>query len=256
MNGVLRDAARAMFHAKRPTVLTGAGVSAESGIPTYRGVGGFWKDEAEVLRLATLDGFRRDPRAVWEFYDNRRMQAFSVKPNPGHEAIAHYEFHATKHGRSFTLITQNVDGLHMRAGNKDILELHGSVWHARCYEECSPDLTLLPETPLPEYPPKCPRCGGMLRPHIVWFGEQLDPAVIAEAVSEAERSDLMLVAGTSSQVYPAAGLPYVTKRAGGTVVQINLEPTELSYAADYNIYGKSGEILPELMLLVEIGAKL
>ena len=252
----MREIARLMAHAHRPTVLTGAGISAESGIPTYRGAGGFWKNEDEVMRLATLEGFLRDPRAVWEFYDQRRVQASAVKPNPGHEALAQYESRSFTRGRPFALITQNVDGLHLRAGNMKVLELHGSIWHARCMKGCSPELVTRPETPLPEYPPECPRCGAMLRPHIVWFGEQLHPAIIEESYASAEESDLMLVVGTSSTVYPAAGFPYVVKRAGGTVVQINLEPTELSSAADYNIYGKSGEILPELMLLVEVGDKL
>ncbi len=256
MNEGMREVARLLARAQRVTVLTGAGISAESGIPTFRGSGGFWKDEEEMMRLSTLEGFLRDPQAVWEFYDRRRVQANSVQPNTGHEALAVYEGITLERGGSFALITQNVDGLHARAGSRNILELHGSIWHARCFKGCSPDLFMLPEEPLPSYPPECPKCGAMLRPHIVWFWEQLAPAVLSESYALAEDSDLMLVVGTSSQVYPAAGLPYVVKRAGGTVVQVNMEPTELSHAADYNIYGKSGEILPELMLFVKLGDKL
>jgi NAD-dependent deacetylase len=256
MNEGMREVAEVMAHAQRPTVLTGAGISAESGIPTFRGSGGFWKDEEEMMRLSTLDGFLYDPKAVWEFYDRRRVQANSVQPNLGHEALANWEIRAQRRGKPFALITQNVDGLHARAGSRNILELHGSIWLARCFKGCCPDLFMLPEEPLPSYPPECPKCGAMLRPHIVWFGEKLHPAILEESFALAEESDLMLVVGTSSQVYPAAGLPYAVKRSGGTVVQVNMEPTELSATADYNIYGKSGEILPELMMFVQMGDKL
>ncbi len=256
MNGGMREVARLLAHAKRPVVLTGAGVSAESGVPTYRGAGGFWKDDDELMQLATLEGFLRDPKRVWEWYGERRAQVKTCEPNGGHYAIAQYEQRSAARGKPFTLITQNIDGLHARAGSDNILELHGSMWLARCIKACTLEILPLEDVPLKECPPMCARCGALMRPHIVWFGEQLDPSVIAEAYKQAEESDLMLVAGTSSQVYPAAALPYVTKRAGGEVVQINLEPTELSAAADYNIYGKTGEILPELMLLVELGDKL
>jgi len=243
---LINEVAWVMAEAQRPVALTGAGISAESGIPTFRGKDGFWKDE-DVTRLATLDGFLADPRKVWEWYDWRRSQIKETRPNPGHFALAEYEERVTGRGGTFATITQNIDGLHELAGSRSVVELHGNIWYARCLKGCSSELTHLPETPLPEYPPACPRCGDLLRPHVVWFGEQLDPLVIEESFRLAGEADVMFVIGTSSQVYPAAGLPYVTKRAGGKVIEINLEPTELSYAADYSLRGRSGEILPELL---------
>jgi len=236
-----------MAAAHHACVLTGAGVSAESGIPTFRGAGGFWKDEQEVQKLATLQGFLEDPKRVWEWYDMRRTQAKSVEPNPGHYAVAEWERQMLARGGDFAVITQNIDGLHAAAGSQNIIELHGSIWLARCLKGCTKELTRLPDPPLPEYPPKCEKCGGMLRPHIVWFGEQLDPFVISEAARRAEASDLMLVVGTSAQVYPAAGLPYTARMRGATIVEVNLEPTKLTSVAQFAFHGKSGEILPQLL---------
>jgi len=238
--------AELMVKAKRAAVLTGAGVSAESGVPTFRGKHGFWKDE-EVMKLATLQGFLSDPKKAWEWYDWRRGQLKEVEPNPGHHALAEWEKTIGERGGSYSLITQNIDGLHEHAGSESILELHGNIWYARCLKGCTTELKHIPETPLPEYPPPCPWCDSILRPHVVWFGEQLDPAVIEESFAVSGAADLMLVVGTSAQVYPAAGLPYVASRAGGKIVEINLEPTELTHAADFALHGRSGEILPELM---------
>lgn len=247
----LRRVGRLMTEARRACVLTGAGVSAESGIPTFRGAGGFWKDEQEVRDLATLEGFLRDPKRVWEWYDMRRSQAKLVQPNPGHYALAEWEQQITTRGGEFALITQNIDGLHRAAGSQNVVELHGNIHLARCVNECSEELIPLPEPPLPEHPPKCPKCGGMLRPHVVWFGEPLNPRIIEQATQAAYSAELMLVVGTSAQVYPAAGLPYAARSHGAVIVEINLEPTELTSAAQFAFHGKSGEILPQLLELAK-----
>mgnify|MGYP000421492721 CR=1 FL=1 len=186
--------AELMAKAERAAVLTGAGVSAESGVPTFRGKHGFWKDE-DVMKLATLQGFLADPKKVWEWYDWRRGQLAEVEPNPGHHALAQWERMVTGRGASYSLITQNIDGLHELAGSKTILELHGNLWYARCLKGCSAELKHIPDTPLPEYPPPCPWCDSILRPHVVWFGEQLDPTVIEESFNVSGAADLMLVVG-------------------------------------------------------------
>ncbi len=233
--------------ARAVVVLTGAGVSAESGVPTFRGAGGFWKDEEEVMRLATLQGFLNDPKAVWEWYDMRRCMAKSVEPNSGHFALAELEELISKAGKRFALITQNIDGLHERAGSKNIIELHGNLWYARCLKECCSDLFPLLDAPLPNYPPACPKCGGILRPHVVWFGELLNPLVLENATRIAMTADIMLVVGTSAQIYPAAGLPCTARQSGATIVEINIESTELTPIVQYSILGKSGEVLPRIV---------
>lgn len=239
--------AELLAKARSIAVLTGAGVSAESGVPTFRGAGGFWKDEEEVMRLATLQGFLADPKRVWEWYDMRRQMAKTVQPNPGHFALAELEKLSSERGAGFTLITQNIDGLHERAGSKSIIELHGNLYYARCLNACTRTLYRLDEAPLAEYPPKCPNCDSILRPHVVWFGELLDPLVLDSSIAAAESCDTFLVVGTSAQVYPAASLPYTAKRRGATVVEINIEHTELSSYADYSLLGKSGKVLPEIL---------
>ncbi len=243
----IANVADVLAKARYIAVLTGAGVSAESGVPTFRGAGGFWKDEEEVMRLATLQGFLADPKRVWEWYDMRRQMAKSVEPNPGHNALAELEFITTQRGAKFTLITQNIDGLHERAGSKSLVELHGNLWYARCLKTCVSELFLLDQTPLPAYPPMCPKCGGMLRPHVVWFGELLDPLVLESAARAAISCDVMLVVGTSAQVYPAASLPYSARQNGATLIEINLEPTELTSSAYLSVKGRSGEILPQVL---------
>jgi len=251
LESAVAGVARELLRARRIAVLTGAGVSAESGIPTFRGAGGFWKDEDEVMKLATLQGFLADPKRVWEWYDMRRQMANSVEPNAGHYALAELERITSERGGVFTLITQNIDGLHERAGSKNIIELHGNIRYARCLKNCSRDLFLLDEPPLREYPPKCPRCDGILRPHVVWFGELLDPLVIESATRASLQAEVMLVVGTSAQIYPAAGLPYSAKNAGALIVEINLERTDLTPSADLSIQGKSGEILPQIVFAID-----
>lgn len=220
-------------------VLTGAGVSAESGVPTFRGGNGLWK-EYRAEELATPAAFAHNPKLVWEWYDWRRSLIAQAKPNPGHYALAEAESGA----RKFTLITQNVDGLHELAGSRNVLRLHGSIWMLRCLA-CRREREDR-RTPLPELPPRC-ECGGLLRPGVVWFGEPL-PSDIWQAAENAARSaDLFLLIGTSAVVYPAAGLAPIAKSAGARVVEINIAESSLSDQIDEFLQGPSGELLPQLM---------
>ena len=220
-------------------VLTGAGVSAESGVPTFRGNNGLWK-QYRADELATPGAFARDPKLVWEWYDWRRSVIAQAKPNPGHYALVEAEERAHK----FTLITQNVDGLHELAGSRNVLRLHGSIWMLRCLE-CKREREDR-RSPLPELPPRC-ECGGMLRPGVVWFGEALPRKVWRDAEAAARSADLFLLIGTSAVVYPAAGLAPIAKTAGARVVEINVAETGLSGGIDEFLKGPSGELLPQLM---------
>jgi NAD-dependent deacetylase len=220
-------------------VLTGAGVSAESGVPTFRGDNGLWK-QYRAEELATPGAFARDSKLVWEWYDWRRSLIAQAKPNPGHYALAEAEARA----RKFTLITQNVDGLHELAGSRNVLRLHGSIWMLRCMD-CRREREDR-RTPLPELPPHC-ECGGMLRPGVVWFGELLPAKVWKDAETAARQADLFLMIGTSAVVYPAAGLASIAKSSGARVVEINIEETGLSDSIDEFLQGPSGELLPQLM---------
>ena len=225
--------------ARSVAVLTGAGVSAESGVPTFRGHNGLWK-QYRAEDLATPGAFARDPKLVWEWYDWRRGVLAQAKPNPGHYALAEIEKRVPK----FTLITQNVDSLHEDAGSSRVLHLHGSIWRVRCFD-CDRD-RIDKRTPLPEIPPKC-ECGGLLRPGVVWFGESLPTRIWNEAEAAARAADLFLVAGTSAVVYPAAGLAHIAKSAGARVVEVNIAATALSDEIDSFLEGPSGELLPSLI---------
>jgi len=224
----------------RVLVLTGAGVSAESGLSTFRSADGLWegRDPSEV---ATPEAFRRDRETVWRFYAERRVNAAGAEPNPGHLALAALE---TVRGDDFMLATQNVDGLHERAGNTRMVRLHGSLWRLRC-TACGDerDDLRLDHPPLP----RCSRCDGVLRPGVVWFGEPLPIDAMQRAVKAAEGADVCLVAGTSSMVYPAAGLPDVARAAGAWTVEINPERTAISDRVDERLEAASGTILPELV---------
>ena len=220
-------------------VLTGAGVSAESGVPTFRGNNGLWRQH-RAEDLATPGAFARDPKLVWEWYDWRRSLIAQAKPNPGHYALAAAETRA----RKFTLITQNVDGLHKLAGSRNVLRLHGSIWMLRCVE-CQAEREDR-RVPLPEIPPYC-ECGGMLRPGVVWFGEALPANIWRDAESAARQADLFLLIGTSAVVYPAAGLASIAKSSGARVVEINIAETGLSDGIDEFLQGPSGELLPQLI---------
>jgi NAD-dependent deacetylase len=223
--------------ASRVAILTGAGISAESGIPTFRGEDGLWK-KYRPEELATPAAFSQNPKLVWEWYDWRRGIIGQKEPNPGHEVIARWE----ETFPTVSLITQNIDGLHQKAGSKNIWELHGNIWKLRCTEEGT--ITENYETPLKEIPPLCPNCGALLRPHIVWFGESLSSTILQKSIQLSSECDVMFVIGTSAVVQPAASLPFEASEAGAMIVEINLDPTPLSLYADFSIRGKSGEILP------------
>jgi len=218
--------------------LTGAGISAESGVPTFRGTDGLWK-QYKAEDLATPEAFLRDPSLVWEWYDWRRGLIAQTKPNAGHRALVELEI---KKPHS-TLITQNVDGLHDLAGSGRLLKLHGDIWRMRCTSCGSnwPDRRV----PLPKIPPHC-ACGGLARPGVVWFGEPLPPGMWMEAEHTARSAEVFLVIGTSAAVYPAAALAILAKQSGAKVIEINVEETPLSQQVDCSLRGPSGELLPRL----------
>jgi len=222
---------------KRVAILTGAGISAESGIPTFRGKEGLWKTY-RAEELATPSAFSQNPKLVWEWYDWRRDLIGPKEPNAGHKVLAHWE----KIFPSFALITQNIDGLHQKAGSKNILELHGNIWKLRCTEEGT--ITENHEAPLKEIPPRCPDCGALLRPHVVWFGESLPSSILHKAFLLSSGCEIMFVVGTSAIVQPAASLPLSASEAGAKIVEINPDPTPLTSYSDYSFRGKAGEILP------------
>jgi NAD-dependent deacetylase len=233
----IKRAAEILRNAKRIAVLTGAGISAESGVPTFRGKDGLWR-QFRAEDLATPEAFSRDPKLVWEWYDWRRGLVGKVEPNPAHRTLAKWETIFPE----FALITQNVDGLHVKAGSKNILELHGNIWKLRCTKEET--VTENYASPLGEIPPRCPACGEMLRPHVVWFGEALDPNILHRAFSLCSLCEVMLVIGTSAFVQPAASLPLYASDAGAKIIEINPDPTPLTSYANLFLQGKAGEILP------------
>ncbi len=226
-----------MADAGAVVVLTGAGVSAESGVPTFRGEDGLWRN-FRAEELATPGAFARDPKLVWEWYQWRRELVAACKPNAAHEFIARLE---REHGGDFLLVTQNVDGLHRLAGSTKLVEVHGDIWQVRCTScgSSREDRTL----PFPELPPKCDECGGLLRPAVVWFGEALPEEAIGSAFAAAQSCDLMLVVGTSAVVYPVAHLPQLAKGAGAYVIEVNPAETPLTPFADESWRGKAAEIL-------------
>jgi len=219
-------------------VLTGAGVSKGSGIATYRdGADSLWNNY-HPQDLATPEAFARDPKLVWAFYDWRRQMMARARPNAAHFTLAEMEAALPE----FTLVTQNIDGLHREAGNKRILYLHGDIWHVRC-TECDHRAEER-RAPLPDLPPTCPRCGALLRPDVVWFGEALNAYTLYQAEQAFRQADIALVVGTSAVVYPAALLPHYTVEKGGRIIEFNMERTPLSpYAAEV-ILGPSEETLP------------
>ena len=225
--------------ASRIAALTGAGISAESGIPTFRGAGGLWR-RYKAENLATPDAFARDPKLIWEWYNWRREVIAGLEPNAGHRALAKIE----EGSREFTLITQNVDGLHDRAGSRNILKVHGDIWMIRC-TACSAERTDL-RTPLGSIPPLC-SCGGLERPGVVWFGEALPERLWASAQRAAVDADVLLVVGTSAVVYPAAGLVNLAKSTNAKVVEINIEETPISGLVDYSLRAPAAEVLPQLI---------
>ncbi len=239
----LARAAEWLRLAERVCVLTGAGVSAESGVPTFRASDGLWEGH-RIEDVASPEGFVRDPLLVWQFYNLRRANVTTVKPNPGHFALRDME---SRWGDHFTLVTQNVDGLHRAAGSKNLLEVHGSLYRTRCLgcdEVRDRGLEALGNAPLCE-------CGARLRPDIVWFGEALPTDIWDSAVVAAYQCDVLLVVGTSAVVHPAASLIPISKRRRdkppAKVIEVNLTPTEASMLADVGLYGPSGVVLPKLV---------
>lgn len=237
----LKRAADFLRAARCVAVLTGAGVSAESGLATFRGAGGLWEGQ-RVEDVATPFAFERDPALVWRFYNARRANRKTVRPNAGHLALARLEEHLGP--ERFTLITQNVDGLHREAGSRCVLEVHGALSRVRCTscdlkEEC-------PDEDLPDLP-RCRECGELLRPDIVWFHEMLPEDVWLAAGRAAAGCQCFLVVGTSAVVYPAAGLIDLARASGARVIEVNLEETAASDRADVSLFGPSGVVLPRLL---------
>ncbi|XP_011301423.1 NAD-dependent protein deacylase [Fopius arisanus] len=255
-----------LANAKNILILTGSGISAESGIPTFRGAGGFWRTYL-AQSLATPHAFKSNPSLVWEFYEFRRNGAAKVQPNKAHEAIANFELRLTREGKNVTVVTQNIDGLHQRAGTKNIIELHGSLYKTRCTKcedieinhtipicpaldgKCSPDPdAMTSDIPIEELP-KCKKnsCDGLLRPHITWFGESLDADVLDKAEQAVETCDACLIIGTSSMVYPAAMFaPRVAER-GIPVAEFNIEETDATRKFQYHFQGPCTATVPEAL---------
>jgi NAD-dependent deacetylase len=227
--------------AERVAVLTGSGVSAESGIATFRGPGGLWEGHP-VEEVATPHGFQRDPALVWRFYNARRASIARARPNPGHYALAAMEQHWGSD--RFTLATQNIDGLHRAAGNVHVLELHGNLGRVRC-TRCTFSEDRSTET-LPDLP-HCGQCGHLLRPDVVWFYEKLPETVWSEASQCVGDCNCLLVVGTSAVVYPAAGLIDLASRCGAAVIESNLKSTAASLGNVIGLYGPSGQVLPQLV---------
>lgn len=231
-----------LCEARQIAVLTGAGISAESGVPTFRDVQtGYWA-QFRAEDMATEEGFRAHPARVWGWYQHRRQLLAGVQPNDGHRALAEF---ALCHPGRLTLITQNVDGLHQRAGSEGVLCLHGDLLEDRFLD--LPRACCHPDTVEAGNPPHCPRCGNMLRPGVVWFGEPLPLAVLDAAQQAARACDLMLVVGTAGAVYPAAGLAHSARAAGARVVVVNTAPSELDDVAHVVLRGGAAQVLPALL---------
>ncbi len=238
--GDLEAAAAAVARSRRLVVFTGAGMSKESGIDTFRGKGGIW-ERVSSEDVATLEGFIRDPERVWRWNDARRQHVAGVDPHEGYRAIVRLESLVPE----VTVVTQNIDGLHRLAGSSRVVELHGNIWKVRCAAEDNEPWEDR-RVPMPELPPRC-GCGGLLRPHIVWFGEPLEPEVVADAQEACSTCDTMLVVGTSAIVYPAAGMPLLARRSGAFLVEVNPEETPLSDVVDCRLAGTAREALPPLV---------
>jgi len=226
--------------ARRVTILTGAGVSAASGVPTFRGPDGLWR-QYRAEDLATSSAFARDPHLVWEWYAWRREKIAACQPNAAHDVIARWS-HAFER---CSVLTQNVDDLHLRAGTTGVVRLHGSIWELACWRACGQHPWRDEAVPLSVCPPLCPQCGDVARPAVVWFGEALAPPDV-EAALEACECDVFLTVGTSAVVYPAAGLVHDARRRGAFTAEINLEPTPASGAVDVTLHGPAEDLLTDI----------
>ena len=247
----MEEAAKLLARSRFAIAFTGAGISAESGVPTFRGFNGLWKRHRPE-ELATPEAFRKDPHLVWSFYKWRMDLIRKAKPNRAHYALAELE----KMGVLKAVITQNVDDLHREAGSKKVIELHGNIFRVRCtsctYRENLKESGRLEEFLKEKDLPKCPRCGSLLRPDVVWFGEPLPRKALEEAFRLAERADLVLVIGTSGVVYPAAYIPQIVKETGGKVIEVNTEESGVTPIADVFLRGKAGEVMGELMERIRV----
>lgn len=220
--------------------MTGAGVSAASGVPTFRGAGGLWRS-FRAEELATREAFARDPALVWDWYEWRRATIASCRPNAAHDVLAQW----TQTSTNYTVITQNVDDLHLRAGTERLVRLHGSIWELSCWNRCGTSPWRDERVPLPAQPASCPACGGLARPAVVWFGESLSPADL-NAASDACTCDLFIAVGTSAIVYPAAGLLHQAKLKGAFTAEINVDATPASALVDMAVKEPAEVVLPQL----------
>ncbi len=221
------------------TVLTGAGISADSGVPTFRGADGLWKDHRPE-ELASPGAFARNPKLVWEWYNWRRELIAAKQPNPAHTALVELEHKVKK----FWLITQNVDGLHPLAGSQRLSEIHGNIWKVRC-TQCG-KVAVNRDVPIAVLP-ECMTCRGLLRPHIVWFGESLDPDDLQQSFNALRNCDVLLIIGTSGVVYPAASFGPIAKENGAFVAELNLDPTPNSDLVDVAFQGRAKDLVPQLL---------
>jgi NAD-dependent deacetylase len=229
-------------HATSVAVLTGAGISAESGIPTFRdALTGLW-EKFRPEELATPEAFEANPKLVWDWYAWRREIVAKAQPNAGHRALVALEQQCREHEVDFTLVTQNVDGLHRAAGSLRVVELHGNIRRVKCFDRHHP----VDSWAEGDEVPACPRCGSLLRPDVVWFGEGLPPEALASAIAAARTCDVFLCVGTSTVVEPAASLPFIALEAGARVIEVNPQPTPLSARASVSLRGTAGGILPLL----------
>jgi NAD-dependent deacetylase len=240
---LISNVARRLAKCRRVVVLTGAGVSKESGIPTFREAQeGLWA-QYDPMEMATEEGYLRNPALVWRWYDYRFGMVERAQPNPGHRAIAELERLVSK----LTVVTQNIDGLHQVAGSTDVVELHGSIRRFKCLRARHTGFTRADFADQADVPPRCPRCGDLLRPDVVWFGELLPGEAINRAYDLAETCDAMLVVGTSGVVQPAASLPFIARRAGATVIDVNPDSDEIAGVAHIFLQGPGGAVLPALV---------
>lgn len=246
MEALIRQAGRLLGRARRVVVLTGAGISKESGIPTFRDAqDGLWR-QYNPLQLASPEGFRANPALVWQWYDYRRQLVERARPNPAHHALVRLE-QLVPH---LVIVTQNVDGLHVEAGSTDVIELHGNLRRYRCIG--AGHRFTLEELPEADHvPPRCPQCSTLIRPDVVWFGELLPTSALERAVQESRTCDVMLVVGTSGVVQPAASLPYYAAERNVPVIEVNPEPSGITHLAHVFLQGKAGEVLPRLVEVVD-----
>ena len=238
---MLQSVSDKLHNAKKIVFVTGAGISQESGIPTFRGNDGLWR-KYDPMQLATIDAFYENPKLVWEWYEDRRKNILAAKPNDGHLAIAEIVKY-----KDVWVLTQNIDGLHQRAGSKNVLELHGSIITIKCTVCNFKDKIT---SNFSEIPPLC-KCGNILRPDVVWFGEPLPQDVWGEAMMQANLCDVMIVAGTSLAVSPANLLPVYAKQNGALMIEVNIEETPMSHNMDLSVRSTSAKALPEIVSLIK-----